>query len=174
MLDLDTANDYVKLSDDLRTAQKVTTKMRYPSRPNRFNKAPQVLSSHCFGTGAHTWVVEVEGYWDVAVSFRSIKREPDSRSTFGNNPDSWSLTHNSSGKLVAYHDGKKTFVSAKVQSNHVAVMVDFEKGNITFASVGSTATRLHEFKAKLTQPVCLGFGLYKVDPPSIASIVNVW
>lgn len=173
-LDLDTANDYVKISDDLRTAQKVKTRIRYPSRPNRFNEAPQVLSSHCFGTGAHTWEVEVEGYWDVAVSFRSIKHEHNSRSAFGNNPDSWSLTRNDSGKLVAYHDGKKTVVSARLQSNHIAVMVDFEKGNITFASVGSTATRLHEFKAKLTQPVCLGFGLYKVDPPSIASIVNAW
>ncbi|XP_011617220.2 E3 ubiquitin-protein ligase TRIM11-like [Takifugu rubripes] len=174
MLDLDTANDYVKISDDLRTAQKVRTRIRYPSRPNRFEEAPQVLSSHCFGTGAHTWEVEVEGYWDVAVSFRGIKHERNSRSAFGNNPHSWSLTHNGSGKLVAYHDGKKTVVPARLQSNRIAVMVDFEKGNITFASVGSTATRLHEFKAKLTQPVCLGLGLYRVDPPSIASIVNAW
>lgn len=174
MLDLDTANDYVKISDDLRTAQKVRTKIRYPSRPNRFVEAPQVLSSHCFGAGAHTWEVEVGGYWDIAVSFRSIKDERNSRSAFGNNPHSWSLTHSGSGKLVAYHDGKKTVVSTRLQSNRVAVMVDFEKGNITFASVGSTATRLHEFKAKLSQPVCLGLGLYRVDPPSVASIVNAW
>lgn len=174
MLDLDTANDYVKISNDLRTAQKVSTRIRYPSRPNRFKEAPQVLSSHCFGAGAHKWEVEVEGYWDIAVSFRSIKHERNSRSAFGNNPHSWSLTHSGSGQLVAYHDGKKTVVSARLRSNHVAVMVDYEKGNITFASVDSTVTRLHEFKAKLTQPLCLGFGLYRVDPPSSASIVNAW
>lgn len=174
MLDLDSANYYVEISNDLQTAKKVRTRIGYPSSPNRFEEAPQVLSYSCFRTGAHMWEVELEGYWDIAVSFRSIKYERNSRSAFGNNPHSWSLTHNGSGKLVAYHDGKKTVISENLQSNHIAVMVDFEKGNITFASVASTVTRLHEFKAKLTQPVCLGFGLYRVDPPSIASIVKAW
>lgn len=174
MLDLDTANYYVNISNDLQTAKKVRTRIGYPSSPTRFEEAPQVLSSHCFRTGAHTWEVEVNGYWDIAVSFRGIKHERNSRSTFGNNPHSWSLTHNGSGKLVAYHDGKKTVISERLWSNHIAVMVDFDKGNITFASVASTVTRLHEFKAKLTQPVCLGFGLYRVDPPSEASIVKAW
>lgn len=174
MLVLDTANDYIKISNDLRTAKKVRTRMGYPSILTRFDEAPQVLSAHCFRTGAHVWEVEVEGYWDIAVSFRSIQQERKSRSTFGNNPHSWSLTHNGRGELVAYHDGKKTAISATLESNRVAVMVDIEKGNITFASIDSTMTRLHEFRAKLTQPVCLGFGLYRMDPPSIASIVKAW
>lgn len=174
MLDMDTANYYVKISNDLQTAKKVRTRIGYPSSPNRFEETPQVLSSHCFRTGAHTWEVEIEGYWDIAVSFRSIKHERNSRGAFGNNPHSWSLMHTGSGELVAYHDGKKTAVPEKLPSNHIAVMVDFEKGNITFASVASRVTRLHEFKAKLTQPVCLGFGLYQVDPPSVASIVKAW
>lgn len=171
---MDTANDYIEISNDLHVAKKVKTRMGYPSVPSRFEDAPQVLSSHCFRTGAHVWEVKVEGYWDVAVSFRSIKHERNSRSAFGNNPHSWSLTRKGSGDLVAYHDGTKTAISATLESNRLAVMVDIEKGNITFASMGSTTTRLHEFQAKLTQPVCLGFGLYRVDPPSIASIVKAW
>lgn len=174
MLDLDTANDFIEISNDLRTAKKVRNRIGYPSIQTRFDEAPQVLSAHCFRTGTHVWEVEVEGYWDIAVSFRSIKHERKSRSAFGNNPHSWSLTHNGRGKLVAYHDGKKTAISATLESSRLAVMVDIEKGNITFASMDSTTTRLHEFQADLTQPVCLGFGLYRVDPPSIASIVKAW
>lgn len=169
---MDTANDYIELSNDLRTAKKVRAKIGYPSILSRFHEAPQVLSAHCFGTGNHVWEVEAQGYWDIAVSFRSIKHERKSRSAFGNNPRSWSLTHNGRGGLAAYHDGKKTAISATLGSSRVAVMVDIEKGNITFASMDSKLTRLHEFQAKLAQPVCLGFGLYRVDPPSIASIVR--
>lgn len=174
MLDLETANEYIEISNDLRTAKKVRTRMGYPRVPTRFHDAPQVLSAHCVRTGAHVWEVEAEGYWDVAVSFRRTEDESRSRSTFGNNPHSWSLTHDGRGKLVAYHDGRKSAVSAALGSNRLAVMVDIEKGNITFASLGSTVERLHEFRAKLTQPVCLGFGLYRLDPPSVATIVKVW
>lgn len=174
MLDLDTANDYIEISSDLRTAKKVRNKIGYPSILTRFEEAPQVLSAYCFRTGTHVWEVEVEGYWDIAVSFRGIKHERKSRSAFGNNPQSWSLTHKGRGQLVAYHDGKKTAISATLESNRVAVMVDIEKGNITFASMDSTMTQLHQFQAKLSQPVCLGFGLYRVDPPSIATIVKAW
>lgn len=174
MLDLDTANDYIKISDDLRTAKKVRNRIGYPKTPNRFEETPQVLSAYCFHTGVHMWEVDVEGYWDVAVSFRGVKHERGSRSAFGNNPHSWSLTRDGSGKLVGYHDGKKKAVLATLESNRVAVMVDIEKGNITFASVEATVKRLYEFRAELTQPVCLGLGLYRVDPPSIASIVKAW
>lgn len=174
MLDLDTANDHIQISDDLRSAKKVRNRIGYPSTPTRFDGAPQVLSAHCFRTGTHGWEVRVEGYCDIAVSFRSIKHERGSRSAFGNNPHSWSFTHDGKGKLVAYHDGKKTAIAATLESKRVAVMVDMEKGNITFASVDSTGTRLHEFQARLTEPVCLGLGLYRADPPSIASVLKAW
>lgn len=174
MLDLDTANDHIEISSDLRTAKKVGNRMGYPSVPTRFHGEPQVLSAHCFHTGTHGWEVEAEGFWDIAVSFRSIKHESKFRNAFGYNRRSWSLTHDDNGDLVAYHDGEKTVLSATLESNRVAVMVDIEKGIITFASMGSAVTRLHEFQANLTEPVCLGLGLHQTDPPSIASILKAW
>lgn len=172
MLDQDTVSPFLGVSVDLQTAERVKNKLSYPSSSSRFNEAPQVLSAQCFSTGTHVWEVEAEGYWDIAVSYKSIPRKSKSNSAFGNNAVSWSLTHNGKGKLFAYHNREKTVLSGTLQSSRIAVMVDFEKGNITFSSATSSVKQLHEFKAKLTQPLCLGLGLYRVDPPSRASIVK--
>lgn len=171
-LDLDTVHNLLQVSNDLQTVERVATKINYPSGPTRFTEAPQVLSTRCFSTGVHAWQVLAEGYWDIAVSYRSIDFKSRRGSTFGNNPHSWSLTHNSHGKLFAYHNADKTVISGSLHSKLFAVMVDIEGGNITFASVGPTVTRLHEFKAKLTEPVCLGLGLYRVSPASRATVLT--
>uniref|UniRef100_UPI0037E80460 E3 ubiquitin/ISG15 ligase TRIM25-like n=1 Tax=Semicossyphus pulcher TaxID=241346 RepID=UPI0037E80460 len=172
LLDLNTASPFLGVSTDLRTAERVKTKLNYPNSTRRFDVAPQVLSTRCFSTGAHIWEVEAEGYWDIAVSYKSILRKNKQNSAFGNNAKSWSLTHNGKGKLFAYHNGEKTVVSGTLQSSRIAVMVNIEKGNITFSAIESSIKHLHEFKAKLTEPVCLGLGLYRVDPPSRVSIVS--
>ncbi len=171
-LDMDTVSPFLGVSTDLQTAERVKNKLSYPSIKSRFDEAPQVLSAQCFSRGTHVWEVEAEGYWDIAVSYQSILRKSKSNSAFGNNAVSWSLTHNGKGKLFAYHNGEKNILSETLQSNRVAVMVDFEKGNITFSSVASTITPVLVFETKLTQPVCLGLGLYRVDPPSRASILQ--
>ncbi|GAA6222403.1 E3 ubiquitin/ISG15 ligase TRIM25-like isoform X1 [Lates japonicus] len=171
ILDANTVSPFLGLSADLQTAERVNAKLDYPKHKNRFDEAPQVLSTLCFSSGTHTWEVEVEGYWDIAVSYKSIQRK-SKNSAFGKNAASWSLTHNGKGKLFAYHNNEKTALSGTLQSSRIAVMVNFEKGNITFSAVESTVIQLHEFKVKLTQPVCLGLGLYRVDPPSRASIIK--
>lgn len=172
MLDLYTASPFLGVSADLQTAERIKTKLDYPNSKSRFDEAPQVLSARCFSTGTHIWEVEAEGYWDIAVSYKSIQRKSKDSSAFGNNAESWSLTHNGKGALFACHNKTKTVLSGPLQSSRIAVMVNFEKGNIIFSAVESMMTQLHEFKAKLTQPVCLGLGLYHVDPPSRASVVK--
>ncbi|XP_070701238.1 E3 ubiquitin/ISG15 ligase TRIM25-like isoform X2 [Pempheris klunzingeri] len=172
LLDVDTASPFVGVSADLQTAERVKTKLAYPNSNSRFDEAPQVLSARCFSTGTHVWEVEAEGYWDIAVSYKSIQRKSRYNSAFGNNEQSWSLTHTDKGKLFAYHNRQKTVVSGSLQGSRIAVTVNFERGNITFSAAESIVTQLHEFRAKLTQPVCLGLGLYRVDPLSRASIVK--
>lgn len=171
-LDLDTAHNSLQVSNDLRTVKKVDPKTNCLSKAPRFTEAPQVMSIQCFSTGVHTWHVLAEGYWDIAVSYRSLDFKSKKGSTFGKNRKSWSLTHNITGELSAYHNNVKTPVAGSLQSNKIAVMVDIKRGNITFASVEPTVTPLHEFKAKLTEPVCLGLGLYQVGSASRATVLT--
>ncbi|KAK5602978.1 hypothetical protein CRENBAI_017289 [Crenichthys baileyi] len=173
MLDMDTASRLLGLSANLRTAERVKAALHYPHSDGRFDEAPQVLSTPCFSSGSHVWEVEAEGCWDVALSYRSVQRKSRNNSTFGHNAESWSLAHSGQGELFACHDKRITALSGSLQSSRIAVEVNFEQGRITFSTADSTKTLLHEFKAELTQPVCLGLGLYHVDPPSRASIVKI-
>ncbi|MEQ2283400.1 hypothetical protein AMECASPLE_010829 [Ameca splendens] len=173
MLDMDTASRLLGLSANLRTAERVKAALHYPHSDGRFDEAPQVLSTPCFSSGSHVWEVEAEGCWDIALSYRSVQRKSRNSSTFGHNAESWSLAHSGQGELFACHDKHITALFGSLQSSRIAVEVNFEEGRITFSTADSTKTLLHEFKAELTQPVCLGLGLYHVDPPSRASIVKV-
>lgn len=173
MWDLDSASRLLGLSADLRTAERVKAALHYPVSDGRFDQAPQVLSTPCFSSGAHVWEVEAEGCWDIAVSYRSIQRKSRDSSKFGQNEESWSLAHDGQGELSAFHRRHRTALSGSLRSGRIAVEVNFEEGTISFSATGSTKTLLQEFRAALTQPVCLGLGLYDVDPPSRASIVKV-
>ncbi|XP_029930759.1 E3 ubiquitin-protein ligase TRIM21-like isoform X2 [Myripristis murdjan] len=173
-LDLDTASPFLGFSPDLRSVERVRHKLDYPSQKSRFDEAPQVLSTSCFTSGTHMWQVEAEGSWDIAVSYKSIERKAKDQSVFGKNAQSWSLSHDDEGQLFAYHNKTQEVLPAALQDNQIQVIVDIDKGIITFATIGRLGTDdLHEFQAKLTEPVCLGLGLYRVDPPSKASIVKV-
>lgn len=57
--------------------------------------------------------------------------------------------------------------------NRVAVAVDYSAGTITFSEVGpaNSLTHLHTFCTVFSQPLCLGFGLYKAELNSRVVIV---
>lgn len=143
--------------------ERVTDTQDYPRHPGRFAEAPQVLSTECVFGGSRYWELEAQGYWDIAVAHKSINRNIKSISSFGNNELSWSLTCDGKGQLFAYHGGVKVKILKSLTHNRVGVVVDFEEGIITFHEVGAMWNHLHTFKAKLTQPVCLGLGLYRAD-----------
>lgn len=86
---------------------------------------------------------------------------------------SWSLTQQHDRKLAAWHNRRKTRLAHQMSGNRVAVAVDYSGGTITFSEVGpsSSLTHLHTFSATFTQPLCLGFGLYKAELNSHISII---
>ncbi|XP_010887762.2 E3 ubiquitin/ISG15 ligase TRIM25-like [Esox lucius] len=170
-LDVDSASPFLMVSPDLQSVERLGKKQTLHDHPSRFNKVPQVLTTQCHSSGRHYWEVEVEGYWDIAVSYKSIRRKGTEGPAFGLNKESWSITHNDKGNLFAYHNKIKRELARSLKGNRVAVMVDFENGTITFFEVDLKNTKLHQFNAELSQPVCLGFGLYKVDPPSRVTII---
>ncbi|XP_023140313.1 E3 ubiquitin/ISG15 ligase TRIM25-like [Amphiprion ocellaris] len=149
MSDLDTVSHFLGDSAHLKTAETFKAQLEYPK--SGFDEALLVLPSECFSSGTHVWEVEVEGPWNIAVSYRSIQ---DS-SASGDTAESWSLTHSGKGKLFAVHGNRKTALSETLQSSRIAVMVNFKEGSITFSAVDSTIMQLHEFKTELTRPVCL-------------------
>ncbi|XP_022603845.1 E3 ubiquitin-protein ligase TRIM11-like [Seriola dumerili] len=174
-LDTNTAHPLLSVTDDLRSATRVKSRLPCAAHPERFDHWPQVLTVQTFSSGTHYWELEAEGFWDIGICYRSIGRKGKDDNAFGNNKVSWSLTQQHDRKLAAWHNRRKTRLTCQMTSNRVAVAVDYGAGTITFSEVGPTSnlTHLHTFSTTFTQPVCLGFGLYKAELNSRISIVKV-
>lgn len=173
MLDVDSASALLKVSDDGQTVLRLKKQAEVPSSWKRFTQVPQVLSAQCFSSGTHIWEVQANGYWEIAVAFRSIPR-PIEESSFSKNPKSWSLAHTDKGKLYALHNTQKTALAEALSTSRIVVTVNFVRGTITFSTAGTQVTKLHEFSAELTEPVCLGIGLYRAEPVSSATILKAF
>ncbi|XP_029971613.1 E3 ubiquitin-protein ligase TRIM7-like [Salarias fasciatus] len=159
--DLDTTGCSLGASADLQT-QNVKPGLENPPRKLCTDDAPPLSCSQCFSSGTHVWEVEAEGRWDIFVFYKS----QDSGA------ESWSLGHDGEGSLFARHNKTTTPLAAMLASSRIAVAVDFQEGRIAFSAVGFTATQLHEFKAELTQPVCLKVEVSPGDARSRASVVK--
>ncbi|KAM9719290.1 E3 ubiquitin/ISG15 ligase TRIM25 isoform 1-T2 [Menidia menidia] len=174
-LDTNTAHPLLSISDDLRSVTRVKGRLPCAAHPERFDHWPQVLTVQTLSSGTHFWELEAEGFWDIAVCYRSIGRKGKEANAFGNNKVSWSLTQQHDKKLAAWHNRRKTRLTYQMTGNRVAVAVDYRAGTITFSEVGpsNSLIHLHTFSTHFTQPVCLGFGLYKAELNSRISIVKV-
>ncbi|KAE8291324.1 Chromodomain-helicase-DNA-binding protein 8 [Larimichthys crocea] len=174
-LDTNTAHPLLSISDDLRLVTRVKNRLPCAAHPERFDHWPQVLAIQTFSSGTHYWEVEAEGFWDIAVCYRNIGRKGKEGNAFGNNKVSWSLTQQHDKKLAAWHNRRKTRLTYQMTGTRVAVAVDYGAGTITFSEVGPSGnlTHLHTFSTTFTEPVCLGFGLYKAELNSRISIVTV-
>lgn len=173
MLDMDSASPLLKVSDDGLTVLRLNTKMDVPSSLYRFTQVPQVLSAQCFSSGTHIWEVQADGYWEIALAFKSIPRLIK-ESSFGNNPKSWSLTHTDKGDLYVLHNKRKTTLAETLKTSRITVTVNFVRGTISFSAAGNQITKLHEFSAELTEPLCLGIGLYRAEPASSVTILKAF
>ncbi|KAL4657210.1 tripartite motif-containing protein 7-like [Arapaima gigas] len=170
-LDTNSAHPRLSISDDLRSATRVSDRLPCTPHPDRFDHWSQVLTTQSFSSGAHYWEVETKGSWDIAVAYGSIGRKGRTGTAFGSNRLSWSLMRDHDGKLAAWHNKKKTRLDATMSGSRVSVSLNYRAGTITFCEVGSTLIHLHTFSTTFTQPVHLGFGLYKAALNSRISIV---
>ncbi|KAG7462180.1 hypothetical protein MATL_G00199750 [Megalops atlanticus] len=172
MLDLNSAHPLLSISRDLRSAVRTKDRLPCPAHPERFDHWAQVLTAQSFSSGTHYWELEAEGYWDVAVTYRIIGRKGKEGTAFGNNRLSWSLTRQDDGTLAVWHDRQRTPLSVTLTGTRLGVALDYSSGTITFSEAGPTLTHLHTFNTTFTQPVCLGFGLYKAQPHSRVTILS--
>ncbi|KAM8839094.1 E3 ubiquitin/ISG15 ligase TRIM25 [Synchiropus picturatus] len=174
-LDTNTAHPLLSISDDLRLVTRVKNRLPCADHPERFDHWPQVLTMQSFAGGTHYWELEAEGFWDIGICYRSVGRKGKEGNAFGNNRVSWSLTQQHDRKLAAWHNRRKTRLTYQMNGNRVAVALDYSGGTITFSEVGPSGslTHIHTFSTTFSQPVVLGFGLYKAELNSHIAIVKV-
>ncbi|XP_051791108.1 tripartite motif-containing protein 16-like isoform X2 [Erpetoichthys calabaricus] len=164
-LDHNTANRHLIFSDGNMKVTYQKTESPYPDHPDRFDYWPQVLCREALSGTRCYWEVEWSGMWTViGVTYKGISRK-ESDSLLGFNDRSWRLFCSDSS-YSAWHNKKKTEIDVPT-SHKIGVYLDCPAGFLSFYSVSDTLTLLHRFKASLTEPVYLGFG---VGPNSMVSV----
>ncbi|KAK5850409.1 hypothetical protein PBY51_001292 [Eleginops maclovinus] len=167
-LDPNTANGYLTLSDGNKKATCGNWKY-YPSHPERFSEAPQVMCKEEL-SGCHYWEVEwsTSSYESVyaAVAYKGADRIQSKVSEFGYNSQSWTF-----GKylylheqyLKGYHDNKRLFFEPYPSGGFrtLGVYLDWPAGTLSFYRVSSnTLTHLYTIRTKFTEPLIPGLWAY--------------
>lgn len=157
-LDANTADRFLKMSENNKTVTLVEEEQLYPEHPERFDcwqllcKNP--LSGRCY------WEVKWKGDVHVAVTLGNIQRKGDSDGCwFGRNEYSWTL-HCSHGQYFFCHNKKEKFLSQSCSISHrVAVYVDCSVGILSFYSVATNSLiHLHTVHTPFTEPLYPAFG----------------
>ncbi|XP_073479292.1 E3 ubiquitin-protein ligase TRIM21-like [Aquarana catesbeiana] len=153
LLDVNTAHNFLHISDDRKTASWSDRNQKCPKTPERFQDYPQVLSSQSFSSGRHYWEVDVEGSneWRAGLCYPSIVRR-ERQSLIGFNNKSWGLAR-SGNQYGVRHDNKEIPLSASISSNKVRIYLDYEAGRISFYDLCDPIQHLHTITTTFTEPL---------------------
>uniref|UniRef100_A0A3P8SV90 Uncharacterized protein n=1 Tax=Amphiprion percula TaxID=161767 RepID=A0A3P8SV90_AMPPE len=128
ILDPNTANPRLYLSDDLTSVRRGDTKQQLPDNPERITKYADVLGSEGFSSGKHSWEVEVGDHprWNVGLAKESADRKGECYASpkYG----IWCLWHGD-GK---YMNGVGQTVSVKKSLQRIRVQLDYDRGKVSF------------------------------------------
>ncbi|KAG8541698.1 hypothetical protein GDO81_028435, partial [Engystomops pustulosus] len=151
-LDIDTAANNLRISDDLKTA---TRTIKYQNRPETAERFlyHQVMSSSDITSGRHYWDVEVSGaeVWSVGVCYPSIDRK-GRQSYIGDNNKSWGLKRYDNEYYVR-HNSNNMRLPHQISSDRVRLYVDYEAGELSFYEMCDPIRHLHTFTTRFTEPL---------------------
>ncbi|XP_075200000.1 E3 ubiquitin/ISG15 ligase TRIM25-like [Anomaloglossus baeobatrachus] len=159
LLGVNTAGNYVLISDDLKTATVTQYYRHRPETAERF-QYNQVMSRRGFTSGRHYWDVEGSrsGEWRVGMCYPSIDRRGD-QSLIGDNNKSWSLWRSNDQYLVR-HNSKEIRLSNKISSDRFRICLDYEAGQLSFYELCDPIRHLHTFTAIFSEPLHAALYVY--------------
>ncbi|XP_040203051.1 E3 ubiquitin-protein ligase TRIM39-like [Rana temporaria] len=166
LLDVNTAQNNLHISDDRKTVSWSHRNQKHPKTPERFQYYYQVMSSRSFSSGRHYWEVDVGGSesWRVGMCYPSIDRR-GGQSGIGYNNKSWGLDREGNQYKVI-HDNKKILLSTDISSNRVRIDLDYKAGRISFYDLCNPIRHLRTFTTTFTEPLhaglCVGGGCIKI------------
>ncbi|XP_069823301.1 E3 ubiquitin/ISG15 ligase TRIM25-like [Dendropsophus ebraccatus] len=161
LLDVNTANNNLLISDDLKTATRAQKKQNRPETAERFQDYnPQVMSSRRFSSGRHYWDVEISrsGERRVGMCYPSIDRR-GGQLLIGNNNKSWCMErYNNQNSMI--HDRKVIQLPGNISSNRVRICLDYEAGQLSFYELCDPIRHLHTFTTTFTEPLHAALGVW--------------
>ncbi|XP_067224528.1 E3 ubiquitin-protein ligase TRIM35-like isoform X2 [Chanodichthys erythropterus] len=141
ILDPNTADPHLVLSDDLTSVRNSGNTQPLPDNPERFDCHYCVLGSEGFNSGTHCWDVEVKEsqYWRLGVTTASNQRK--GWDFF--NTDVWSVSYDPYGLCLF------SVFRVNQDLDRVRVNLDYDRGTVSFSDP-VTNTHLHTFTHTFT------------------------
>uniref|UniRef100_UPI00358F00B2 E3 ubiquitin-protein ligase TRIM7-like n=1 Tax=Myxine glutinosa TaxID=7769 RepID=UPI00358F00B2 len=158
-LDPNSANPWIKISQDLRTATQTETDNHHPEHPDRFDYHRQVLSSESFSSGRHYWEVDVRSssLCLIGICLNSMGRKGGGNECMlGGNPKSWCL-QKYENKYSTWHNHQGTHLSVPGNPERFGFLLDCAEGE--FTCFGDSRV-LHVFRGNFLVPVKPAIAVY--------------
>ncbi|XP_051814195.1 nuclear factor 7, brain-like [Acanthochromis polyacanthus] len=156
ILDPNTANRWLYLSDDLTSVRNGDTDQKLPDNPERNMKYANVLGSEGFSSGKHSWEVEVGDHpeWNIGLAKESVDRKGEIYAS----PEYgiWCLL---------YKGGKYTNVvgqTVRVKKNlqRIRVQLDYDRGEVSFSD-SEDMTQIYTHRDTFTEKLFPYFSIGK-------------
>ncbi|XP_037676306.1 ret finger protein-like 3 [Choloepus didactylus] len=133
-LDVDTANNFLIISDDLRTVRCGNFNQNRRRRAGRFKSSICVLGSHQFTSGRHYWEVDVGASkeWDLGVCTESVNRK--GKIHLSSELGFWTVGLRN-GESYSASTTPVTTLGVNLRLHRVGIFLDMDIGNISFCDV---------------------------------------
>ncbi|XP_026952991.1 ret finger protein-like 4A [Sagmatias obliquidens] len=134
-LDVDTANKYLVVSEDLKTVRCGFFKQKKRSRPERFSRTTCVLGFPLFTSGRHYWEVDLGSSqeWDLGVCKESVRRRGKTQLA----PDLgfWTVSLRN-GDVFSAHTVPSAVLKVGPRLHRVGIFLDMNIGIVSFYHIG--------------------------------------
>lgn len=133
-LDLDTAHDYLVISEDLRRVRIGGVPQERPAHPGRFSDSPCVLGSARFTAGRHYWEVDVGGSreWSVGLCREAAPRRGET--VLASELGFWTVSCRAGDRLLAGTE-EPLELRAPPRLRRLGLFLDVELGIFSFYHV---------------------------------------
>ncbi|XP_019483399.1 PREDICTED: ret finger protein-like 4A [Hipposideros armiger] len=134
-LDVDTANNYLIISEDLRRVCCGYFEQERRAHAERFNFAICVLGSPRFTSGRHYWEVDVgtSKEWNVGICKESVRRQGEI--VLSSDLGFWTVSSRSEG-IFSASTVPLTVLMVNPRLHRLGIFLDMDMGTISFYHIG--------------------------------------